>query len=328
MGLGSAVAVLLAMAFAFAMGAHYTGACMGMAYATGAIAERRALRLMAVLALVGAAFLSHGVLDTVGYRIVGADDLTPGQASATLAAAFLLTTLYNRLKLPTSTIQIFVFCMAGVALAGNGSVNWSTIGHLVALWALAPLAAAALGFGFTRLLDRLGLGAPPSDKDAAGEQRRANARRMLLLAAATASLAMGANDVANATGVLVAALRWPALAAGALGGVAIALGVVGWGGALLKRVAFEIARLDLAMAGAAQMVQALVVLASVLGFGYFTSINQALVGAIGGAGLARGLKTVNWATMAGIVVGWVVGPLSALALGYGLSRALHLAFPA
>ena len=44
--------VALAFAFAWSIGSHYTGACMGMPYALGAISARRALLLMAPLALI------------------------------------------------------------------------------------------------------------------------------------------------------------------------------------------------------------------------------------------------------------------------------------
>ena len=50
------------------------------------------------------------------------------------------------------------------------------------------------------------------------------------------------------------------------------------------------------MATAAQLVQAAVVLAAVA-FGFFTSMNQALVGAMAGAGFARGRETVHLATL-------------------------------
>ena len=43
-------------------------------------------------------------------------------------------------------------------------------------------------------------------------------------------------------------------------------------------------------------------------FGYFTSMNQALVGAMAGAGYARGRHTVHAKTLVGIVRGWVTGP--------------------
>jgi len=94
---------------------------------------------------------------------------------------------------------------------------------------------------------------------------------------------------------------------------------------LLGRVAFEIVRVDRTMAAAAQLVQAAVVLAAV-GLGYFTSLNQALVGAMAGAGLARGRETVQMQVLLGILRGWVVGPGSGLVLGFGVSFLLVTAF--
>jgi inorganic phosphate transporter, PiT family len=64
-------------------------------------------------------------------------------------------------------------------------------------------------------------------------------------------------------------------------------------------------------------VQAGVVLAAVA-FGFFTSMNQALVGAMAGAGLARGRETVHLSTLFSILQGWVLGPAASIAAGYVL----------
>ncbi len=74
---------------------------------------------------------------------------------------------------------------------------------------------------------------------------------------------MGANDVSNATGVFLSTVLWGSLAAGLIGGAGLALGVLICGKPLLERVAFDMVRMDLPMATAAQLVQALVVLTAV-----------------------------------------------------------------
>jgi len=137
----------------------------------------------------------------------------------------------------------------------------------------------------------------------------------LIAVGAAASFAMGANDVANATGPLVGASVLGVLAAGAVGGAGLAAGVLTWGRPLLQRVAFEIVKVDRAMATAAQLVQAAVILTAVA-FGYFTSMNQALVGAMAGAGLARGRETVQPGMVFGILRGWVIGPALGIGAGY------------
>lgn len=296
----TALLIVLAVGFAWSIGAHYTGAVMGMPHALRAIGAWQALLLMAPLAFLGATFASHEVEKRVG------SGLTDGRLSVSrqvvvIGVAFAVTTFFNRFRMPTSTIQILVFSVVGVALATGTGVNWLSIEHLVGVWAAAPVAAIVLGFGLTLVLDRVPLGG------------RIGAA--LVAVGACAAFAMGANDVSNASGALVGTGTFGPLAAGAIGGAGIALGVLTWGKPLLRRVAFEIVDVDRAMATAAQLVQAGVVLAAVA-FGFFTSMNQALVGAMAGAGLARGRETVHLATLFSILQGWVLGPALSIAAGY------------
>jgi PiT family inorganic phosphate transporter len=312
--------LLVAVAFGFAVsiGAHYTGACMGMPYAAGAIRAIPALLLMAPLAFVGAALASHGVETTVGHGILEGGTVALGLALAIVTSALLLTSAYNFLTMPTSTIQILVFSTVGGGWAAGLSVNGTTLGDLLVLWAVAPFAAFALGFCFVRLADRLRPPGPQLAKLGRG------AVLGLVGVGAAASFAMGANDVSNASGALVMTGLFGVLLAGTIGGLGLALGVVSWGQPILRRVAFDVVRLDSRMAISAQLAQSTVILLSV-GFGLFTSMNQALVGAMLGTGLARGQSTVLWKTIRSILTGWLVGPISGLALGFLLATmALHL----
>src|SRR5262249_58033493 len=111
----------------------------------------------------------------------------------------------------------------------------------------------------------------------------------LVAMGAIAAFAMGANDVSNASGALVGTGTFSPLAAGALGGAAIAVGVLTWGKPLLRRVAFEIVEVDRAMATAAQLVQAGGVLAAGA-VGLFPSGDPGPAGAGGRAGCARGRR--------------------------------------
>ncbi|MGH7087387.1 MAG: inorganic phosphate transporter, partial [Stellaceae bacterium] len=56
-------------------------------------------------------------------------------------------------------------------------------------------------------------------------------------------------------------------------------------------------------------------------FGYFTSMNQALVGAMAGTGFARGRGTIDHRVIRGILRGWIIGPAAGAALGYLLALA-------
>ncbi len=309
--------VVAAVGFAYSIGAHYTGACMGMPHALGSISARGALLLMAPLALLGAALASHGVEHTVAHRLLAGQSLSVAGFVVVVGVAFALTSAFNALRIPTSTIQILVFTVVGTGLAAGVGIRWSTIGVLAVLWVAAPPVAGALGYALTRLFDRV---LPKSPGDGAATTRSGGRLGMALVAVgALASFTMGGNDVANATGALVATRTLSPVVAGLVGGAAIAAGVLTWGRPLLRRVAFDLVTVDREMATAAQLVQAAVVLCAV-GFGFFTSMNQALVGAMGGAGLARGKQTIHVGTMLGIVRAGVDGAGAAVALGYVITR--------
>jgi PiT family inorganic phosphate transporter len=146
---------------------------------------------------------------------------------------------------------------------------------------------------------------------------------LLVLVGVAASFVLGANDVANATGALVMTHQFSTNVAGLIGGVAMAVGGLTWGRRILRTVAFDVVHMDLSMASAAQGVQALVVIAAVTQ-GLFTSMNQALIGAMAGAGLARGQQTVQWKQIKGILRGWLIGPLSGLTLAAALELIVRL----
>src|SRR4051812_6066772 len=179
---------------------------MGMPHALRAIGAWPALLLMAPLAFLGATFASHAV-ERRGGSGVAAGALSGGGQGVVIGGAVAGTTFFNRFRMPTSTIQILVFSIIGVSLATGVGVNWGAIGHLVVVWALAPIAAILLGYLLTLGLDRLRLGA------------RIGA--VLVAMGAVAAFAMGANDVSNASGALVGTGTFSPLEAGAGGGAAL-----------------------------------------------------------------------------------------------------------
>src|SRR5437763_9954266 len=137
--------VALAFSFAWSIGSHYTGACMGMPYALGAVSARKALLLMAPLALLGAAFASGKVATTVGRKLIDATPTRTGEV-VIVTVAFGVTAVYNRIRVPTSTIQLLVGSVVGAAVGASAGVHWRTIGTLAVIWVVAPCAAAGIGF--------------------------------------------------------------------------------------------------------------------------------------------------------------------------------------
>jgi PiT family inorganic phosphate transporter len=345
--------VLLAVVVVFAwnLGAHYTGATMGMPYASRSVALWPALSVVATFSLVGATVASGKVEQTVGLHLVSPRHVSATLAIVIVASAGALTMAFNYLRLPTSTIQILVFCVIGGAIAAGLPVQWPTLGKLAIVWVAAPLAAIALGYALTRAFDRavpteaaaeqtrrqvahqpgerrarrptaawfpgIALAVPECVEQHAAKERPRHPQlavvslrllpAALIAVGAAASFVMGSNDVANATGALLLVHLFSTHLAGVIGGAGMFIGALTWGRRILNRVAFDVIKLDLAMASAAQGVQALVVILAV-SQGFFTSMNQALVAAMAGTGLARGRETVNRTQLIGILRGWLIGP--------------------
>src|SRR3954447_18541725 len=142
----TALLIALAFGFAWSIGAHYTGAVMGMPHALKAIGAWQALLLMAPLAFLGATFASHAVEERVGSGLTG-HPLSVSEEVVVIGVAFAVTTFFNRFRMPTSTIQILVFSVVGGAPRTRGGVEGALNGHPPVVWA-----AAALGAIFPRVL--------------------------------------------------------------------------------------------------------------------------------------------------------------------------------
>lgn len=149
-----------------------------------------------------------------------------------------------------------------------------------------------------------------------------------ILSACLVAFAHGANDVANAIGPMNAILS--TLFGGssaipswllAFGGAGIVLGLATWGWRVIETIGEKITELTPTRGFAAEFgAAATVLLASKLGLPISTT--HALVGAVFGVGMARGLQALNLKTLKEIVISWIVTiPLCAI-----LSMAVFLAF--
>lgn len=137
-----------------------------------------------------------------------------------------------------------------------------------------------------------------------------------ILSACFVAFAHGANDVANAIGPLSAVIG--VLGSGtvamksavpvwvlALGGVGIVIGLATWGWRVIETVGKRITELTPSRGFAAEFGAATtIVIASKLGLPISTT--HTLVGAVLGVGLARGMGSLNLATLRDIMVSWII----------------------
>lgn len=144
-----------------------------------------------------------------------------------------------------------------------------------------------------------------------------------ILSACLVAFAHGANDVANAIGpvaAVIGVLKTETLSSQcsvpswllALGGAGIVIGLATWGWRVIETIGKKITELTPTRGFSAEFGAATtILLASKLGLPISTT--HALIGAVLGVGMARGLKALNLQTIKEIVVSWIVTiPLCAL----------------
>ena len=303
--------------FGWTIGSHYTGATMGMAYGSGVIKKPiTACLLIAFFVILGATFESHNVVKTVGTGIIRGEDMTSLGAMVMMFTAAMVTAANTWFKWPVSTSQLACFSVVGSALAMGAPVFWkTTITLLFVTWIGTPILAAVLGYLLTKLTDKM--------------MKNASARSTkylewgLLAGCCYAAYTLGCNNTGNAVGVFYGLGLTTPMKAGLIGGIFMAVGALTWGKPILEKVGKGIVDLDLNMGVGAKLGQSLTAhLAASLG--YPTSMNQALIGGVAGAGGARGLKTLNRKALTEIVFSWFFTPFLAGIVSFSLYKLLSM----
>lgn len=309
--------VLSGLFFGWTIGSHYTGATMGMAYGSGVIKSPvTATVLIAFFLILGATFESHNVVKTVGTGIIRGEDMTPLGAMVMMFTAALVTAANTWMRWPVSTSQLACFSVVGAATAMGAPVFWSTtIVFLFVTWVGTPILSAVLGWVLTHLTDFVFKGRSERVSKWLGYA--------LLAACCYAAYTLGCNNTGNAVGVFFGLKLTTPMKAGFIGGIVMAVGALTWGRPILEKVGKGIVQLDLNMGVGAKMAQSITAhTAAALGFP--TSMNQALIGGVGGAGAARGLKTVDLAAMKEIVISWFLTPIVAGIVSFLLYKLFSL----
>lgn len=292
----------------WSLGANDAANVFGTAVASRIIRFSTAAAIIALFVIVGAVFQGAEGIRTL--ESLTTQDLNSAFI-ASLAAA-LTVTLMTYLALPVSTSQAVVGAILGIAIALQQSISWGALRKVVLCWIGTPIGAMVLSFllykTFQFLFDRLKLNLIFLSRVV---------KYGLLLSGAYGAYALGANNVANVTGVFFGAglipLHWATL----LGGISIALGAITYSKRVMLTVGGGLVKLDGFSAFIAVFAQAITVhvYAEV---GVPVSTSQAIVGAVFGIGLAVGMRSVNNRMLAHIVLGWIATPLVSGILSFAM----------
>lgn len=300
-----ALTVLMGIAVGWSIGANDAANSLGTAVGSKVLNLKQAIILIVIFGFLGAVLQGSYVVKTVGKGIVPLDQLDKNLsiylALTAMFSACSWVVIATYRKMPISTSHSIVGAVAGAGLAVGAPVKWKVLLDIFICWIFTPVGAAVLGYIFYRAFKNLFYRLIPR------KYLKMCMATLIIISGCYVAYSWGANDVANATGVIVGAGILSARISVAIGGLAIVLGIVTWGYKVIETIGSEITHLLPIMAFSAQLASAINVHIYTL-FGIPVSTSHSIVGAIFGVGLVRGIRVLNIQIMKEIVVCWLATP--------------------
>jgi PiT family inorganic phosphate transporter len=297
--------VLSGVFLGWSLGANDSANIFGTGYATGIVKYRTAILLTAVFVVIGAMVEGPKCMEIVG----DLSRLTALDAFYCALAGAITMTVLTVLAIPASCSQAIIGAVIGAGILSS-TADFSKVYKIVACWVFTPICAL-----FTAYLLHHILGLVINKTMRSLTKRSLLYSAGILLAGCYGSYSLGANNVANVTGIYVGSRVLSAEVAALVGGLSIAFGVLTYSRRVMDTVGKGIVPLDPFSALVA-------VLAEALSLHLFTQIgvpvssSQAIVGAVVGVGLVGDLQTVSVKMLARIGVGWIMTPISGGVLAY------------
>jgi PiT family inorganic phosphate transporter len=299
----------------WSLGANDAANAFGSAVSSRMVKFWTAAILASIFVLLGALLEGRAGIET----LQGLTGLTLEQAVVSSIAAALTVTIMTISGLPVSTSQAAVGAIVGIGFL-NRQLNLAGLGKVVACWFGTPIGGLLVAIILYRILANLYNRSHVDlfDSDIL-------LRITLIVAGSYAAYALGANNVANVTAVFVGAGQLSFFSAALLGGLSIALGILTFSRGVMETVGKKLVRLDPFSA-------LIVVLAEAITVHFYTfvgvpvSTSQAVIGAVLGIGIVKGISTVSKRTLLNILIGWFLTPVIACFIAVALYFAIHLQY--
>ena len=316
-----AITILMGCAVGWSIGANDAANSLGVAVGSRVLTLRQALVLICIFGFLGAYFQGSYVVKTIGKDIVpisllkGSLPMYVALVSSFAACAWVVLATYW--KMPISTSHSIVGAVAGAGLAIHAPVNWKVLRDVFICWITTPIGAAVITYLLYWVLQRTFHRVIPDR--IAGKVLAA----LIVASGCYVAFSWGANDVANAVGVIAGGGILSVKASILLGGLAILLGVMTWGYKVIETIGSNIVNMLPLMAFSAQLASAINVHVYTL-CGIPVSTSHSIVGAVVGVGLVRGARVVNMGIMREIIICWVATPFISGVMSFVLLKVLVL----
>ncbi|MBD3233947.1 MAG: inorganic phosphate transporter [candidate division Zixibacteria bacterium] len=313
----------------WSLGANDAANVFGTAVGTRMVRFRTAAIICSLFVIIGAVISGAGATHTLGN--LGSVNAMAGAFMVALSAAVTVW-LMTRWMLPVSTSQAIVGAIIGWNLFTGSRTDIGSLTKIVTTWIASPILAAffaiVLFLIFRQIFNRTPIHLLRWD---------AYIRAALIIVGAFGSYSLGANNIANVIGVFVPVAPFSDVDIGGiihisgsqklflLGGIAISIGVFTYSHRVMQTVGHSLFKLSPITALAVVLSHAIVLflfasekLASLLisiGLPPLplvpVSSSQAIVGAIIGIAIFKGIRGIKYNVLGGIALGWVTTPIIA-----------------
>ncbi|MBN1277108.1 MAG: anion permease [Deltaproteobacteria bacterium] len=273
-------------------------------------------------ALLASAFVILGALleGQAGIRTLqGLTDINIEQAVACSLSAAATVTIMTLFGLPVSTSQAVVGSIIGIGFL-NRQINLAGLEKVVICWIGTPVGGGIIAIIVYKVLatfyNRLNINLVQTD---------ILLRSALLAAGSYGAYALGANNVANVTAVFVGAGKLDVFSATLLGGLSIALGILTFSRGVMETVGRRLIKLDAFSALVVILAEAITVHIYTFA-GVPVSTSQAVVGAVLGIGIIRGIRAVKGRSLVNILLAWTLTPAIAAFIAIAIDFAVNLQY--
>jgi PiT family inorganic phosphate transporter len=299
----------------WSLGANDASNVFGSAVASRMLKFWTAAVLASVFVLLGALLQGQAGIET----LKGLTQFTLEQAVVSSVAAATTVTIMTILGLPVSTSQAVVGAILGIGIL-NQQLNLAGLGKVVACWFGTPVGAAVIAVIIYKVLaafyNNLKINLFQSD---------ILIRLLMIAAGSYGAYALGANNVANVTAVFVGAGHLSVFSAALIGGLSIGLGILTLSKRVMETVGKKLVRLDPFSALVVLLAQSITVHIYTF-IGVPVSTSQAVIGAVLGVGIVKGISTVSGRTLANILIAWLLTPAIAGFFATALDFVIHLQY--
>jgi PiT family inorganic phosphate transporter len=299
----------------WSLGANDASNVFGSAVASKMLKFWTAAVLASIFVLIGALLQGQAGIET----LKGLTQFTLEQAVVSSIAAATTVTIMTILGLPVSTSQAVVGAILGIGIL-NQQLNLAGLGKVLACWFGTPVGAAVIAVVIYKVLaafyNNLKINLFQSD---------IMIRLTMVAAGSYGAYALGANNVANVTAVFVGAGHLSVFSAALIGGLSIGLGILTLSKRVMETVGKKLVRLDPFSALVVLLAQSITVHIYTF-IGVPVSTSQAVIGAVLGVGIVKGISTVSGRTLLNIIIAWLLTPAIAGFFATALDFTIHLQY--